>query len=1462
MTAWTLISVYAIIAIALHIPPVQSFVGEQVASLLSQKLGTKIVVNRIDLGYLNRITIDDFEIYDQKGEKMLRAGRLSVKLSLIDLLDNRISISSAQLFGLNANLYKENAQSEPNFKFVLDSLASKDTTSHTPLDIQISSLVIRNGAIKYNQRDIPVTRGVFNAGHIAVEKLSSHIILYSLTDDNIDLLLRNMSLMESSGFDLRQLKFHVVGDKHKANLNDFLLKTSNSEIAIPSIAARYKMTNGTIEKSSLAVDGSVDIRKFSSDDLSFFLPDNPVKNLELRANIAFKEEKGKGIINGNLSSFDNAVSADINASLSNIFNNPHVNISKLQADISSAFIKQLSNSISLPSQLVALGNIGVKGSANGSIDNINGKLDLSTSNAGDANIVASYINKRISADVSTENIDLGMITANDALGNIATDIHVEADLKDANHPDDIILDGIIKSIFYNNYTYSNISIDGNYRKGIFDGSISIDDANASLSIHGNGSINEAKKFINASADINHFYPQRVNITDKWGDSSVSMNAKANLSGSDINNIEGTLNITNFNFNTTKNTDEGEFENLYIADATLKAEKEKGNRKISFTSDFLDANIQGKFNLTEIHQGLLSILSSHLPTLALSDSNNPITNNLTFDTEIKSSKWLQTLFDVDIDLQKSVSVKGFVNSLNNQTNIFLDMPEASLFGKHVKDLQMLVWTPDNSLSSTLKLNLLNESKPPISLNLECKAADNTISSLLSWNNNMEDSFRGELNCSTRLRTTPDRSLSADININPSDIHIGDSIWHLHSEQITYSKDFLSVKKFALENSNQHIFINGNASTSAQDSLVAELKNVNVGYILNLVNFHSVEFDGIATGDIVGKQLFTSPKAQTHLDVAGFTFQEGYMGDLHVDAHLNNVQKQIDINAYTDDTKGECMYIRGYVSPQRNDLDLGIEAKRVPLDFMHYFCSAFLKDIDASAHGNVRIFGPFSTINMTGQVVADGAVTVSSLNCRYTLKNDTIRFIPDDIVVNRMPIYDKYGNVAYMSGGLHHKNLARMTYDFDIDARNFLGYDFHEFGDNTFYGTAFLTGNCKIKGRSSELLIDVEGDVEKGSRMVYNASSPDAITKREFITWHSQSKNYISDNKIADVDDEKDDVSTNIHMNFLFNITPESSLFLVMDENTGDHIDLHGSGVLRASYYNKGAFDLFGNYLIDNGTYKMTIQNIIRRDFEFQKGGTISFGGDPYNAALNMQAMYTVNSVPVSDLNIGNSFSNNIRVNCLMNISGTPGQPKVDFDMDLPTVNTEAKQMIYSLINSEEEMNQQVLYLLSVGRFYSQTGNNAGMQDNRQNSATTMAMQSIVSGTISQQINNVLGSVLSTNNWNFGANISPGNEGFTNAEYEGLLNGSLFNNRLLFNGQFGYRDNATTSQQGFIGDFDLRYLLVPSGNISVRMYNQANDRYFTRNSLNTQGLGLILKKDFNTWRELFFNNRKVKVKKEKK
>lgn len=885
--------------------------------------------------------------------------------------------------------------------------------------------------------------------------------------------------------------------------------------------------------------------------------------------------------------------------------------------------------------------------------------------------------------------------------------------------------------------------------------------------------------------------------------------------------------------------------------------------------FVSLYARGQYDLTTIYGSIMRLVADKLPTIpGISKHAAKGYNDFTLQANITSAEVLQRMFGLPLSLTLPVHINGNISDAEKNVNLYINAPNFSWDGSAFHDANIELNTIGDSLRMEARISQgLPYEKAPV-YRLRAAAADNNLSTLLYYaNQSSKLPITGKIDARTQFFTSDNGATGVHVTVNPSEIMLGEKKWLLNPADIIYRKNELTVDMLNFSHDDQHIIINGKATPQASDSIVADLKNVDVAYILNLVNFHSVDFAGKASGKAVVKSIFQTPEAYANLDVKDFVFENGPLGTLHAKAAYDNQEGQINIDATAEDGPEHLTVINGYVSPKRNYIDLGIEAHNTSLKFMENFCGSFLNNVEAWCKGKLNVVGDLKNINLVGDVVAHGRMHMKQLGTDYTFNHLRAHAIPDDIQFEGDSIYDshyngKHSHFALIRGGIHHKHLTRLSYDLDIDANNFLGFDTHEFGDDTFYGTVFATGTVGIHGKSGETIIDIDATPEPHSIFVYNVASPDAISAGSFIHWNDATpyiyRPYSPDSDKDKKKDSSSNFSSDMRINFLVNTNPNLTLKLMMDDQTGDYITLNGNGVIRANYYNKGGLDMFGNYVVDHGQYKLTIQNIIKKDFDFQPGGTIAFGGDPYNAPLNLQAKYTVNGVPLSDLNIGRSFSsNNIRVDCLMDITGTPGAPKVDFSMDLPTVNSDAKQMIYSVINSQEEMNQQVLYLLGIGRFYTQTKNNQTSEDASQQSQTSLAMQSLLSGTISQQINNVLSSFVNSSNWNFGANISTGNEGFNNAEYEGILSGRLLNNRLLFNGQFGYRDNANATQS-FIGDFDLRYLIFPNGNLSIHVYNQTNDRYFTRNSLNTQGVGLIMKKDFFNLHDLLGIKKKSKDK----
>lgn len=1414
---WTIFALYVILIVLLHLPPVQTFLGSTIATALAQKFGTEVSVGKINLGFFNRIIIDDVKMLDQKGDSMIYASRLSAKVDLLPLKDGKISVSSAQLFGLRANIYRQNAKSDMNIQFMLDSLASKDTTQHKPLDLRIGSVIIRHGSIAYNQRDIASAAGVFSPQHIGISNLSAHIALHHLTNNDIHLSIKKIAFTDKSGLQVKNLRFKVNADKHQARLSDFQLELPKSHLLLEDLIATYRTDEkGKLISETLQFEGGIKPSLITLSDVACFAPilrkwndalyiDTHFSGTSTSARIHqlhFKTQSGSILLKAN------AKATDWNRKLHWL-----ANIETLQ--VSDEGVEQiaanLGSKVKIPKEVLRLGNIYYKGVASGKGKSQIGTKGVLRTDAGNVEIDAHQNGKQLYAKVDTKGINLGKILDNAKLGIIAAHITAQGT------KEHLVAKGEIPLFDFNNYRFSNIRLDGSYNKGLIDGLASIADPNINLQVAGKYSI--PKKQYEAQLNLAHLQPTVLGV--KMADNTYTLN-----------------------------------------DIRVSAKNEGADSYLDLEAPFANIHVKGQYDYGTLVQTMTNMLASKLPTLpGIGKTSNKARNNFSIEAEIASTEILQRMLGVPLDIKQPVVIDGNISDLDRSVNLTAQLPAFSYNGSDYSGGALQMNTEGDTLKVDARIKTGAAGSISPTLHVKAAAADNTLMASLGYNNHSKSlPIHGALNAEAQFYKNTDNVSTAHVDIKPSLIHIGEKPWKVHPADITYSKNHLEIENFEVSHGDQHVAVNGLATPNKEDSIVAQLKDVDVEYILNLVNFHSVDFSGKASGKAIVKSIFNDPDAYAKLDIKDFEFEHGPMGILHANVSFNKELSQIDINAVADEGEKHQTLIDGYVSPKRNYIDLGIEAQGTNMKFMESFCGSFMDDIQARAKGKVNLVGDLSDINLVGDLYATGKMHMKQLGTEYSFKNLHAHAIPDDILLNNDTIFDRNHNMALVSGGIHHKHLTRLSYDLTLKAHNFLGYDTHEFGDNTFYGTVYATGEVGIHGKSGETIIDIDAEPGPGSIFVYNVASPDAISDKSFIHWHDIAPELTDSLKQQQKDADDDiDFSSDMRINFLVNATPNLTLKLMMDPQSGDYITLNGNGVLRANWFNKGSFDMFGNYVVDHGVYKLTIQNVIKKDFEFMPGGTIAFGGNPYNAPLNLQAKYTVNGVPLSDLSIGRSFSsNNIRVDCLMNITGTPQSPSVDFSMNLPTVNTDAKQMIYSVINSQEEMNQQVLYLLAIGRFYAQTKNNQSSEDADQQSQTSLAMQSFLSGTISQQLNTVLSNVVKSNNWNFGANISTGDEGFNNAEYEGILSGRLLNNRLLFNGQFGYRDNANATQS-FIGDFDLRYLIFPNGNLAVRMYNQTNDRYFTRNSLNTQGLGLIMKKDFNGWRDLFGIKKKKEVKK---
>lgn len=1430
-TIWSLLALYVFFVILIQLPFMQRWMGQIVAGALGEKLGTTVSVGRVDVGLFNRLIIDDVVIKDQLQQDMLSARRMSVKVELLPLLSGRVSISSAQLFGAQAVFYCDSAGAVPNYQFALDALSDKEKKEPSRLDLHIGSLIVRQLSMKYDQKDAPETPGRLNMKHLNVSDVSAHILLRTLTNDSINASIKRITLHEQSGLELNRLSLKLEANHHHALLTGFALEMPNTTLSIDSIQTSYSLDSllNTIYYCVPCLEG-----KIAFDDLAPVLPENFPSGYDMSLDASFfGTAHSINCRQLNMALSEDAMQLSASGYADSWERSFQTNVKHFS--VSSDLLTQLQELF--PDMPPLVGRIG----------SIDITADAGTDDYGDIHAQGRAITssgtlswhgtmtedaKKWTAHIDTDSLDIGRLTANNELGLLAANLDVSAIQQQ------ISIIGSVPRIDLKGHSYHNLSVDAVYTPSAVSGKLKVDDMSLQADMEGiYERTSPNNPHLQLTGIITQLAPQAMHLSDRWGAATFSAIVNADISGSSIDNAEGTIDLKDFTM-ALNDTTQYYLNNLYVQMGN------NGQRFLHLSSDFGEVQFTGHSNGTFYLQPFGQIIGK----------SSVADNDFTLKASITDSRWMQTLLDLPLDLYGPLEVEAHVNDAEGRMQIEGTIPAFIYSNVKYNNGRVTLTREGDNTACNVSVTRFTNKGTPFYLTISSQANMEEVNSALSLTNSENDG--GTVNMKTRLYVNDNGKREIHTSVMPALLMYNNNIWKLNPCDIVYSDKRLMVDNFKLYHDDEYFIVDGIASVNPEDTLKIDMKEIDIATVLETVGFRSVRFGGHAAGLVYICQAFSKPEVWAELDIEDFLFQDASMGNLTSFAIWNGEDRQIDFEAAIDGIDGAETLVDGYISLQRKELDLGIRAQGTNIGFVHSFTRSFIGHIEGQAFGNVRLYGPLKQLDILGDVAVNGKASIKPLGTTYTFSNDTVHLTPGTIGFSQFTVNDRDGHQALLNGDITHTHFKNIHFDLHADAEQLLAYNFPKMdAGSTIGGTVWASGQAEMHGRPGEVAIDCDVTPTPGSFFIYNASSPDAINRQQFITWGNPNP----DTSLTDGSSSSSVQQGNsggggsdLRLNLRINATPDATLRLLMDQNSGDYITLNGSGVLRASYYNKEPFQMFGTYAIERGTYSMTIQNLLKKNFQFQPGSTMLFGGDPYSATLNWKAVHTVNGVSLSDLGLGNSFtSNSVRVNCLMNIVGTAGEPRVEFDLELPTLNSEEQQMIRSIMATEQELNQQVVYLLGIGRFYPQGANNANTQGYGQ---TELAMQSILSGTVSSQINQLLSQVIKNDDWNFGANISTGNEGWHNAEYEGVVSGRMLNNRLLLNGQFGYRDNATQANPSFIGDFDIQYLLTPGGSLALKAYNQTNDRYFTHSALNTQGVGIIMKKDFNGLRDLFTHRKK--------
>ncbi|WP_198007167.1 translocation/assembly module TamB domain-containing protein [Alloprevotella rava] len=1438
------LSLYLLILFVINFSLTQRIIANGIQEALSEKLHTTVTIGGINIGLFNRVIIKDLKIKDQSQHPLLGCKLVTAKIEIKPLLWGEISLRTISLLDANIQLYKKTANSPTNFQFIIDALKSKEEKKEAALNLRINSIILRRVNLTWNEWHKAQTPGKINFSHLSVRDISSNISLKRLTPDSINLRVRALAFEERSGLDVEKLTLRLVANHHKAVLTNFDLRLSNSFINQSRIIFTYDDSSTQTLGHTLTCRGIIDQAQLSTEDFAFALP--VLKDLKETFSLSTDYS-----VNNNRLKFNNIRIKNQNKNLTLLasvalnrtkgeINNLALNIR--QFSLTQFLGEKLFTHFShkqMPAILTRIGNVEYSGIARIKFGESYLAKGLLKTSIGNFNEELAYKGKRLSGNIEGKDFALAeMIGKKELPSQITFKLKGEM-LLDKQTPE-ANANINLEKFEYNNYLYHGVASQLKLAKQHFAVNLKSTDPNALLGANIEGNLEKLiPQNIRVIADIHKLTPAALHLTQHFGKASFSTSLKGKLKDMDFKNPVAQLQIRNFNM---FNTDSAyQCQQLNISTTT---------QSLHLRSDFADADIQGPMDLQRVKRCVLHILSKSVQGLKKPTVKGK-EDKWAFNVQIKKTDIFRRLLNIRVYTSSITTLRGYINQEGNATSVVFDTKDISYNGLKLKYIS-LYFNSKEEYSELLLQAKKTFGETDIQMVIDGKTEKGKVLTNVYWDENRNHEIGGSLKFTTKFSN---EGKLINIDIHPTNFHIGDSIWDIDKGQLAYMQKSLDIRVFSIRHADQKLNIFGKLSSSPKDSICAELEKIDVAYIMNLVDFHAVDFTGKASGTASLSHGQRGNQLSADLHIPDFYLNDGPLGDLHLLGSFDFPNEQINLDGDIVDGDTARTKVKGYVNLHQKQLQLDINSQKTNLVFLNRYISGIFDNFQGRGTGYCRIFGPLKDLDFEGDVDAWAKAKIQAIGGSYLISNGHVTIQPGIFSFHNFTISDEKGGNGTVNGTLQHTHLKDLRYNFDIEAKQLLVFNLPPNIDLPFYATAYGTGHVALKGFPNNLQIDLNMRPERGTVFTYMVNSPDNFTNVPFIRFgtHKDSTHsfpllsFEKQEPTKILKDSTESSSTNIRMNMLFDVTPDATIKVIMDEKTSDAITTHGSGPIRVNYYNKGSFNMYGTYTIESGTYKMSIQNIIRKDFSFTQGSKIIFNGAPYQGDLNMQAVYAINSASLADLNIGRNFSTNTtRVNCLLNFRGKVQKPEVNFDLDLPNVNEDEKQMVRRLIATEEDMNMQIIYLLGVGRFYAP--NHSQIATNSNETQTGAAMKSFLSSTLSNQFNSIISNVMNTSNWTFSANLSTGSLGTNTMEVEGLLSGRLLNNRLLINGNFGYRDN-TYNTTNFVGDFNVQYFLTKRGSLSLKAYSETNDRYFTQSTLTTQGFGILLKRDFNNMGELF-------------
>lgn len=1456
-----------VLALLLQVNFIQQWAVDTTTEILSKKAGSKISISKVELGLFKKAYFEDVYAQDNRGDTMIYISKLNVSVSSINFFTGKIDLNTVTIDSAKVFLYKDSL-GVVNIKRLFDAF-KPELPPHDPPNFRMTAMQVNllNTHFKLQDYTCKKQANGVNFKDMDIDKINFQAQDLNILNYDVKLAINFMRFKEKSGFELDHLNSSACG------VNGTGLRFENLKMETPHSNLNAKHINFLYNTwwaySDFVNMVTLDIKILPSSlnfkTVSYFIKEKtPIGDLPFefsgtvvgpvprlvghieKFNVARNNLTGNFIITGLPEIPKTTFEFDMTA-----LSTSQSAVDELVFNLSEKHLTGEMTKI-----LASCGNLMISGRFDGLLTDFNANCvvnsDVGTIEAGLRLETDTDRGVKFLGNVATRDFKLGRLLSSRNL----EDLSLTAQVRGVANINKIRFtsNADIEKLVWNKYRYRAIKLNGEFNNRIFNGHLSsTEDSNFLFSTDGTFDFTEsAMPKYNFDMQLNRVDLYALNINKRDSVSLLSADFKAQFAGTNIDNINGNVNIDSIYY-------VNQFDTIHTSAINLFSLNSETSKELRMSSNFADVKLQGKNSYSNIFGYFSQMASTYIP--AFEDATEIVTGKkstamtvaektyddgyYTLEMNVKKANNVASIFVPGLEIAEGTTLNFFFNPAKHRFNFALnsdyilksgDIPgQDFLIEKLVLDSRNV--TDSLSVFITANSVMLNSFDMP-DFSIIGGIRNNNIS-LAARFTDKKNGNSALINTSTKIYRNSFGVPQIAVALHPSNVRLNNASWLMQNCNVVIDTTGFSIDRFELRNSPQSLVISGKIGRTEQDSLKMDINKFDVKPLSFLLEDLGYDITGYSTGSVLGISLLNNTQFYATLDFNDILFAGYPLPDSKLRSTLDRDDKRILISL----AAGEYRPVSGYFDLKRKNYHVNLDFPKFDLVLLQPLLKGILIDTKGQAEVAMTLTGKGATPTLNGKIKIDNyTATVDFTKVSYNLGGGiTVKDNRFELASTR--IYDNQRHGGDITAYFDSKYFKDLTFGINARFTDLLALNTTVKDNSMFYGTAYGTGVLDIVGNERSTKLNITAQTALNSSIVMPFTNVSTVNQANFITFvdpkitvedkvETIRKGFFTKRLRSKLENELD---INLDLQVLPNTT---ALVQYTNSIMNNIIKGQGRGRLRMRINpSQEIFSLDGPMEIEKGSYRLILE-IADKTFTLQPGGRLNWTGDPANPTVDFTGIYKVRTSlePITGTTGGGTSSTN--VDCGITMNGSLWNPNISFAITAPGASPEVQNILRNSLNTEEALSMQFLSLFISNSF---------MPDMGASSIGTMG-GSFMTTTGFEFLSSQIGALLSTKNFNFRPTYRPRSE--TNSEEVGFKASlNLVQDKVLIEAEGNYATSQTNNQSSpFTGGGNVTVLLNKSGNLSLKGFTRVIDRFDETQGLQESGVGVYFKQDFQNWEDL--------------